>query len=61
MQKPASDHIPKYSQKKGKVITHFEQKPFRSQFHHHTEDVRDALIEIQRQVLMNEIYSKGDT
>ena len=58
MNRLSADHIPEYRERKGKLITHFQQRYFRSQDRFSSEYVRTALQEMQRQLLAEQHISE---
>ena len=61
MNRPAADHVPQYTEKRGRVVAHFQQRPFRSQDRFSSEHVRTVLLEMQNQLLMEHLFGKEKT
>jgi len=61
MNKPADEHVPEYCERKCKVVTHFHQRPFRSQAHFGAEHVRVALLEMQKKLLIEQHMGREET
>ena len=61
MSRPAADHVPEYCEKTGRVITHFQQRPFRYQDRFSSEYVTTVLLEMQKQLLMEHLFGKEKT
>ena len=61
MNRPAADHVPEYRERKGKLITHFQQRHFRSQDRFSSDYVINALKEMQGQLLVEQNLSEVKT